>query len=217
MALNFPLDPGDQQQYIDPVSGLKYIFNASIGGWETAIQPPCIVTGDGTAPDIILEGFLWFDSNSNVLYVMRGGTWTPLNDSNTSATRVTVGQSPATPAVQGDLWWDTVSGNLYIYYNDTTSSQWVVASPNVGGDAASSVFTGPSAPPNPKDGTIWFNTTTNVLYVYISVDNAWKTVSAEVAGVNFISGTAPITITGDAATPDISITNATSVAMVRLF
>ena len=84
----------------------------------------CIVTGDGNPPDIVLEGFLWFDSNSNVLYVMRGGTWTPLNDSNTSATRVTVGQTPATPAIQGDLWWDTVSGNLYIYYNDTTSSQW---------------------------------------------------------------------------------------------
>lgn len=34
--------------------------------------------------------------------------------------------APASP-VQGDLWWDSTSAQLYIYYVDGTSSQWVIA------------------------------------------------------------------------------------------
>ena len=30
---------------------------------------------------------------------------------------------------EGDLWWNSADGTLYIYYTDTNSSQWVVASP----------------------------------------------------------------------------------------
>jgi hypothetical protein len=33
---------------------------------------------------------------------------------------------PATPA-QGNQWWDSVGGQLYVYVNDGTSSQWVAA------------------------------------------------------------------------------------------
>jgi hypothetical protein len=36
---------------------------------------------------------------------------------------------PASPVV-GELWYDTVGGQMYIYYNDGTSSQWVPASNN---------------------------------------------------------------------------------------
>ena len=33
---------------------------------------------------------------------------------------------PVNPAL-GTLWWDSVGGQLYIYYNDGNSSQWVIA------------------------------------------------------------------------------------------
>lgn len=39
---------------------------------------------------------------------------------------VTASTAPASPAV-GQLWWDSIDGNTYIYYNDGTSSQWVPA------------------------------------------------------------------------------------------
>ncbi len=42
---------------------------------------------------------------------------------------VNVGNTaPASPTV-GNLWWDTDSGRMYIYYTDADSSQWVDASP----------------------------------------------------------------------------------------
>jgi hypothetical protein len=40
---------------------------------------------------------------------------------------VTIGVAPpATPKV-GDLWWDSTGGQLYLWYDDGTSKQWVVA------------------------------------------------------------------------------------------
>ena len=45
---------------------------------------------------------------------------------------VNVGASaPPLPNV-GNMWWDTVSGRLFIYYTDTDSSQWVEVSPSGG-------------------------------------------------------------------------------------
>ena len=40
---------------------------------------------------------------------------------------INIGASPPGSPVVGNLWWDTVSGQLYIYYTDVDSSQWVEA------------------------------------------------------------------------------------------
>lgn len=44
-----------------------------------------------------------------------GGSEIPISDS-----------APSTPS-NGQLWWDSSSGTLYVYYNDGSSSQWVSA------------------------------------------------------------------------------------------
>lgn len=56
-------------------------------------------------------------------------------------TPVTVSATPPSMPNPADLWWNTNDGNLYIYFNDGTSSQWVVA------NAASPVL-----PEAPTDG-----------------------------------------------------------------
>jgi len=38
-----------------------------------------------------------------------------------------VSDSPPSSPIEGTLWWDTTDGNLYIYYQDDDSSQWVSA------------------------------------------------------------------------------------------
>lgn len=48
---------------------------------------------------------------------------------------VTMSNTAPGGAGDGDQWWDTDSGRLYIYYNDGTSSQWVDASPSIPGPA----------------------------------------------------------------------------------
>jgi hypothetical protein len=42
--------------------------------------------------------------------------------------------APSTP-VDGDLWYDSVGGRLYVYYQDPNTSQWVDAAPQGGGSS----------------------------------------------------------------------------------
>ena len=42
---------------------------------------------------------------------------------------ITISDTPPASPVAGALWWESDTGNLYIYYNDGNSSQWVLAVP----------------------------------------------------------------------------------------
>ena len=46
----------------------------------------------------------------------------------TAAAKVTISASQPATAQEGDLWWDSDDGDLGVYYNDGTSSQWVTVS-----------------------------------------------------------------------------------------
>ena len=53
-----------------------------------------------------------------------------LKDDYGSTAQVHIGENPPPgDPVQGDLWWSTLEGNLFIWYNDGDSKQWVDASP----------------------------------------------------------------------------------------
>ncbi len=114
MALNFPTDTS--QPYVDPSSGLKYLYNGEVGGWETAIQPPVIV---GNSPPII--------------------------------------------DIPGFLWWDSVSGSMFVLYKDANSTQWVETTPSA---TAVNTSSGPFSPPVANDGDFWYNTTDKRLHIY---------------------------------------------------
>jgi hypothetical protein len=45
---------------------------------------------------------------------------------------VTIGATAPTSPDVGQLWWRTTDGNLYIYYDDGTTAQWVPAMASVG-------------------------------------------------------------------------------------
>ena len=54
--------------------------------------------------------------------------WEP----NTSAELVVSDNPPAVPN-SGELWYNSSNATLYVYYQDGTSNQWVVASPQLTG------------------------------------------------------------------------------------
>ena len=56
---------------------------------------------------------------------------------------VSISDTAPTPTV-GSLWWDSTEGNLYIYYEDEDSAQWVPATSAVVGPE------GPEGPPGPQ-------------------------------------------------------------------
>ena len=70
--------------------------------------------------------------------------------------------SPTAPTdpvpASGDLWWNSTEGELYVYYNDGTSSQWVAA-------AGPSVTVAATAPTG-YEGQLWLDSTDGSMYVY---------------------------------------------------
>ena len=216
MALDFPSNTS--APYIDPVSGLKYIFNTSVGAWEAAIQPPAVVSA--AAPAITIPGFLWWDSTNGSLYVYykdaNSEQWVEAAPTGAASSIARVGENPPSNPNDGELWWSTAKGNLYLYYNDGNSRQWIQANTyGTGSTAVSSgttVTSGTSAPASAKSNDLWYNTTDKTLYVNYKTGTAANWVKIhnipDTAAVTSITGTAPVVVTAGT-TPTISVSDAT--------
>ena len=203
MALNFPTDTSSP--YVDPTSGLKYIYNGAVGAWESAIQPPAIVSA--SQPSLTIDGFLWWDTANSRLKVYNAATWAEIVPN--ISTQVTVSDTPPSGAGNGTLWWDSESGRLFVYYIDVDSSQWVVCSPlspsNGGG-----VTAGSSAPAatDSAEGDLWYNTTNGQLYVFTS--GTWTATQAVSSDVQTVGAGTNVTVTGTTSNPIVNVPSATT-------
>ena len=75
----------------------------------------------------LLTDDLFVVQRGNSLFKVPSST---LKDDYGSTAQVHIGENPPPgDPVQGDLWWSTLEGNLFIWYQDDDSSQWVDASP----------------------------------------------------------------------------------------
>lgn len=205
MALNFPVDTS--APYVDPTTGLKYVFNSAVGAWESALQPPVIVAA--SEPLTAIEGFMWFNTTNNILYVFRSAAWSAVSTSTPSGADVRVADSPEPLPSLGDLWWDTVSGQLFVYYTDEDGgSAWMPCSPTVVASSGSA-YVSPTAPPTQQQGDLWYNTSTTNLNVY---DGAvWVVAQNQITGVATLSSTAPVSVDNtDPANPIVGIAAATT-------
>ena len=54
------------------------------------------------------------------------GAFKPANWGQIGGSITTGDAAPATPQ-PGTLWWDSVGGQLYVWYSDANTSQWVIA------------------------------------------------------------------------------------------
>ena len=70
-----------------------------------------------------------FLAQNGVSYQWDGDKWTTQLRSSIGI-GANPGPNPPDDAVPGMFWWDTVSGQLFILYNDGSSEQWVEASTN---------------------------------------------------------------------------------------
>lgn len=77
------------------------------------------------------EGEVWLDTSPpGGLWVMGPDGWVRLGMNGESSgyiAPVTISDTAPTGKVPGDLWWNSSNGQMFIYYQDNTSAQWVVA------------------------------------------------------------------------------------------
>jgi len=79
---------------------------------------------DAQRPGSPAEGMLRWNDTSNVFEGYDGNAWGAIGGG------VEVSSSAPSNSVEGDLWYDSDDGRLFVYYNDGATSQWVDASPN---------------------------------------------------------------------------------------
>ena len=71
-----------------------------------------------------LNGMLRYNGQTNVFEGYSNGAWGSIGGN------VAVSSPAPSNSVEGDLWYDTDDGRLFVYYNDGSTTQWVDASPN---------------------------------------------------------------------------------------
>jgi hypothetical protein len=76
------------------------------------------------------------------------------------ATGVTVGTTPPGSPTQGSLWWNDNGvnpggGQLYMFYNDGNSTQWIPAAVGATGPQGQPGVQGPTGPPGPAGTSPW--------------------------------------------------------------
>ena len=80
-------------------------------------------------PNSPIEGQIWV-ANNGVSYQYQGEKWSTQLRSSWANTGSNPGLAPPPRPTNGTFWWDSENGQLYTYYADADSSQWITASPN---------------------------------------------------------------------------------------
>jgi len=108
--------------------------------------------------------------NAGQVLKWSGTQWEPSDDNTGGGGGASVTISDTPPAASaGDLWWESDTGRLKIYYQDTDTSQWVDTNPPLSPALSSNAPASASA--NGTTGDISFD----VNYVYVCVaTNTWK-------------------------------------------
>ena len=128
------------------------------------------------------NGFLWWNTEDGTLYIWYIDANTsqfviaiPSSGGGGSGASVAVNNVPPTNADQGDMWWNTTDGRLYIWYQDVDTGQWVDASPD---SQVSPITSGENFPTTGLENDMFFNTTDGRLYIYYNDGSSLQWVDA---------------------------------------
>ena len=116
-------------------------------------------TARATAIGTPVAGMMSFLTASTAVEVYSGSTavgWTAITGGGGGG--VTVGTAAPSSPAEGDMWWDSDDGKLFVYYDDGTSQQWV--------DAAGPSVAVQSTAPTGYEGQLWLDDTDGSMYVY---------------------------------------------------
>jgi hypothetical protein len=165
MSINFPSSPTVGQ--IVTIGGATYIWNGR--AWDAKV-PNAVVPTQDTPPASPVDGLLWWESDSGATFIWYddGNTaqWVQINGGGGGggggSALVPTQDAPPDAPQDGQLWWESDSGDMFIWYDDGTSSQWI----QVNSSSTALITTDDVPPVNPVDGMLWWRSTNGKLYVY---------------------------------------------------
>lgn len=130
-----------------------------VGSTVTGSSGVVTATTSGQPSISIADGAIAVDTANDTLYFRSNGTWQEVSGGGAS---VTVSDATPSTAEAGNLWYESDTGSMYIYYDDTVSQQWV----EVGGSSVVAMTVSDAPPSAPTNGDLWFEADTGKTYVY---------------------------------------------------
>jgi hypothetical protein len=141
----------------DAAGGLVKIGPAHVGPTAPNSTP------QGVAGNSV--GEQWLDTSviPAVARIWSGSQWVSLGGGST----VTTDDVPPAAPADGDLWWDSASTTLFVWYDDGDSAQWVqIGGGAGGGGGGGSAQTTDTPPDAPVVGQLWWDAITTSLYIW---------------------------------------------------
>jgi hypothetical protein len=200
------------------------VLNANADKIDTASG--AFVCTSTTRPASPWNGQLIFETDTlnALVYRTSSTSWNIVGGS-------TVSENPPANAGNGNFWWDSDNGKLYIFYNDGNTSQWVSANSNtsgvpiVGNEAGRN-----SLYPTPAQGNSVFRNDLGTTETYYGLHNAstnpggravagWYNNQRNIGLVPIVPPT--VSVSGGTATANtlgvVSFTGATSIILNGVF
>ena len=114
-------------------------------------------------------------THNGLTWVWNGSVWEMQGSGGAS---VTVSDNAPSSPTHGDMWWESDTGDLKIYYDESETGAgsgafWVSAN---GADSMVGIST--NAPTNPQTGDLWWDSDVAALYMYYNDGNSSQWVSA---------------------------------------
>ena len=131
-----------------------------------------------------------FTAPTGLGYIWNGYAWLMTPDEGGGGgggASITIADTPPPGAEPGAMWYESDSGNTYLWYDDGDSQQWVqqnIQPAGPGPTAVATTITSDTPPASPVNGTLWFESDTGALFCYYADPNTsqWIQVSGGVAG-----------------------------------
>lgn len=131
--------------------------------------PSNVVEVSASTPSTPIEGDLWFNTSSGILYLYVDTDWVTVSGSGSGGggASVTISDTAPVGPSAGDLWFDSDVGTTYLYYD----SSWVEV--GAGSAVPPAVEVSAATPSSPDDGELWFDSDTGVLSLWYDADSVW--------------------------------------------
>ena len=143
-----PIDPSDNSLWWESDTGILYLWYDDL----TSEQWVSVAGGAGPPGDTGPTGPTGAQGPAGAQGPI-GATGPAGPQGPTGVNTTYIGDGPPASPVPGQLWWESDSGQTFIWYDDGDSAQWVpamVGSPGPAGPAGAAGATGPAGPQGPQ-------------------------------------------------------------------
>lgn len=170
---------------------IRALNESDVVAWVPLTQtqvPPASVLVSVSPPPNPVVGELWFNPANAELRVwidnLGGGEWALISAGipvPQPPNVVVSATEPVNPEI-GDLWFNTVEANLFVYVSSPGGPNWVIANSNVLPPQTAPVTVSSTPPLSPIEGDLWYNPVTSSLKIWIEGPggDSWEVITQSI-------------------------------------